>query len=430
MAPKLASKKTETSIKDLQERFASIRDLFDDDDSSFPAPAASAAAGSSRDVTLPYQQQRDGVGSETDGAVFSPLPPLYSFDARPSQDDPEDSSVNMNIGAQSLADEIAPSTSTTPQAIEESFAIIADAIRSPPLAGSANTVKPSFDGSSSNLLLPRPASSSSSGLLSPPSAKSAVLSAALEASTNRQQQQRRPSKWNVMRSVMTVATSHPQTKVPTHHLSSIHEATAAREPPRYSLADVPPSSMTASDSDVFLSFLNDDSLPIPPVPTSVALGVPPLPEAAAFESAAEDVEQVTKARSINKDYVKEFDDAATKSSLTISKVPKEALLKKQRELDQTIIQDTRRLAKTSIKREADLLWRENAARERVIKMQSDTLAEIGAERARVLDELEQRETDVGMEFRRTRELLEEELEAKKAVIKERFGELSRDDKVL
>jgi hypothetical protein len=195
---------------------------------------------------------------------------------------------------------------------------------------------------------------------------------------------------------------------------------------------MPPSSMTASESDVFLSFLHDDSLPIPPVPTTIALEVPPLPEASAhgFESAAQDAEEVVRARDeASKDHLKEFDEVATKSSLTISKVPKEVLLKKKRELDLTMIEEARRLAEENIKREADLLWRENAARDRVLKLQSDTLKDIGAERARALDELEQRETDVGMGFRRARELLEDELESKKAVIRERFGRLTREETV-
>jgi hypothetical protein len=129
-------------------------------------------------------------------------------------------------------------------------------------------------------------------------------------------------------------------------------------------------------------------------------------------------------------YVDAFAAESKNVSLVISKVPEEVIRKKKEQLDAEVIAEKRRDAEGHVKGQANLLFLENAARERVQRLQDEALVTVKKERSDMVAELHSREASIGREFRRAREALEADLGRQQAALSEKHGQqLSGDPSI-
>ncbi|CAM9266892.1 unnamed protein product, partial [Ectocarpus fasciculatus] len=121
--------------------------------------------------------------------------------------------------------------------------------------------------------------------------------------------------------------------------------------------------------------------------------------------------------------VEDFTMQSKSVSLVISKLPEEVILKKKKQLDAEVVAEKRRDAQDNIKSQANLLYLENEARERVHRLQEKASDKVRKEKEAMVAEMFSREAAIGREFRRAREVLESDLKKEQAFLMEKHGTL-------
>jgi hypothetical protein len=169
---------------------------------------------------------------------------------------------------------------------------------------------------------------------------------------------------------------------------------------------------TADEAQVLLDFWKDEAMPTPQVDTT-------LPK-------LEDLRQPDEAsidEQLKRDYLRDFGVEANSVSLTVSKIPEDVLRAKKKELDDRILKNKVADAEDMVRKQADLLWKEDDARGRLLKLQKESLDKVRAERELSFKEMQEREAALGREFRRAREALEYQLKQQQSSLREKFGDL-------
>lgn len=142
-----------------------------------------------------------------------------------------------------------------------------------------------------------------------------------------------------------------------------------------------------------------------------------------FDEEPRPVEVAPAADSSAMQLVEDFTMQSKSVSLVISKLPEEVILKKKKQLDAEVVAEKRRDAQDNIKSQANLLYLENEARERVHRLQEKASDKVRKEKEAMVAEMFSREAAIGREFRRAREVLESDLKKEQAFLMEKHGTL-------
>eukprot|EP01041_Mallomonas_annulata_P000103 gene103-145_t len=111
-------------------------------------------------------------------------------------------------------------------------------------------------------------------------------------------------------------------------------------------------------------------------------------------------------------------------ALAISRVPEEVMMGQKRAMDQEFLKERKSMVEMLKRKEADILWREHLARQRVDKMEQEARHRIEQEKIKMSESFFEKEASIGRDFRRAREELENRLTQQKASIREKYGDLT------
>jgi hypothetical protein len=90
------------------------------------------------------------------------------------------------------------------------------------------------------------------------------------------------------------------------------------------------------------------------------------------------------------DYQLQFEQAGAKEALIVSRISDEVLMKRETELAEIRIKEAQAHFEHHKRREADLIWREHTAKERVLEVESTTRARLHVERTKMYKETQLR----------------------------------------
>lgn len=142
-----------------------------------------------------------------------------------------------------------------------------------------------------------------------------------------------------------------------------------------------------------------------------------------FDEVARPPESALTTARLASAYVDEFVTESKNVSVVISKVSEEVIRKKKEELEAEVVAEKRRDIEDNVKQQANLLYLENEARQRVQRLQDQMLVKVKKEKENMVSELFSREAAIGREFRRAREVLEQDLKKEQALLMEKHGQL-------
>ena len=125
-------------------------------------------------------------------------------------------------------------------------------------------------------------------------------------------------------------------------------------------------------------------------------------------------------------YFSSFESAAKERSLNISKLPREFVEAQRVAIEAGIQSEQIKAQQERERREADLKFREHAARERIKKLEADSYTRLLAEKEKTEIERMRREASLGAQFRKAKYKMEEEIKAQEAEVREKYGEFSTE----
>ena len=124
------------------------------------------------------------------------------------------------------------------------------------------------------------------------------------------------------------------------------------------------------------------------------------------------------------DYRLAFTDEAKSLGLQVSKVPQEAIDQQRKQLEETLFKEQVLQMTAAKKREADVVFREHLARERIKKLEAESTERLRIEKEKLSEAMSIREVRLGESFRVAKENLESDIKAQGALIKEKYGDLN------
>jgi hypothetical protein len=127
-----------------------------------------------------------------------------------------------------------------------------------------------------------------------------------------------------------------------------------------------------------------------------------------------------------KAYNEEFVENSKELSLNISKLPEDIIYKQREAMEESLIYEKYKITQEIKKKEADVVWREHLARERLKVIEFDSALRLRKEKEKFTENVLEKEKYMGDVFRRAKFTLEKDLMAKQGTIKEKYGELDFD----
>jgi hypothetical protein len=125
-----------------------------------------------------------------------------------------------------------------------------------------------------------------------------------------------------------------------------------------------------------------------------------------------------------KNYMTRFQNVADAQGVEISRVPEEVVERHEEDMERFVRKEQMEELGRMKRIEADLLWRENEARRRVLVAEEKAKEDIRNFRMQNIDQSAARERNLYRQFRRAKQDLEEGLSDQKAVLRERYGEVT------
>jgi hypothetical protein len=198
-----------------------------------------------------------------------------------------------------------------------------------------------------------------------------------------------------------------------------------KETERKGTADFPRDERSATEAEVNLGEISLDfwknlSIPRPPSPPTAPL--------LQSDKALNDTSDQVPMDGIS-DYAGTFDKESQNVSLVVSKLPEAIVLEQRKKMDKVAHLEREKAIQLMKKREADILWRENCARERILQNELESKQRVQNELKKLNIESNEREEFLNRQFRRAKEDLEAHLAKKQAQLDEIHGSLSVGNEV-
>lgn len=119
----------------------------------------------------------------------------------------------------------------------------------------------------------------------------------------------------------------------------------------------------------------------------------------------------------------DFDNESKSLLLAITKIPEEVINEKNANSDMKRVQEEFSVLEMIKKKELDVIWRENLARERVKTLEKESLHKIKNEREKLKLETLEKANKLSNEFKKVREQLEAGIKRQMGAVRESFGKI-------
>lgn len=121
--------------------------------------------------------------------------------------------------------------------------------------------------------------------------------------------------------------------------------------------------------------------------------------------------------------ISSFEDGSKTLSLTVSKVPDDVVEDYNEKVKAALAAERQKIVDELKNHEADIIWREHAAQERIRLMESAARHRTVVEKQKIAKEKLRKEKEIGQQFRRVREKLDAGIKKQHAAVKETYGHL-------